>query len=222
MRTVGSLLVILSMLACSKPEQKAKPAVKEAAPAVQDAPPAVAVTCANNVFPGFADVQAAFAEYARAIHDKDWCRAVNTFVPEDRAELSVTAFQALGLLAGAPNPKRESHLLQFQQLCQMYRLTCAEPARVGLVAQAMMTHVSVDEAEPNVRAVAAKMPEQFYVDVLTMLIDVDNGGLKELAPQLENVRGTADHVSGTAKDSAGAVITFSAKKRASGWLLSAR
>jgi hypothetical protein len=148
--------------------------------------------CPDDLFAGFATPQEAFATYATALNEQDYCRAANTYAPAQRAELATSAFAALAFTAGTTaKPNQAAYRARFIQICEKYGLSCGSEQRVSELVGNLRAGKSIQSLEPKLADAAQQVPEDLLSDVMNTLADVDPDAIGQLSttPKDLNVQG---------------------------------
>jgi hypothetical protein len=216
--------------ACSKeaPPAAAKALPDAAAAHAADpqkvAPPTAAHTapCDGTMYTGFADPSAAYAVYAEATRAGDFCQIINVYASAERAELVVSQFKALAMLAGADNPRRFDYQEQFRQFCVEQRLDCGDPESATAIAQAIMLRLPLEAELGPLRALAGKRPEDLYVALMARMAGVDASAIRRFVTPLAEVHVEGERAVGKGPQVGGALGTLQFVKIPSGWMLAVR
>jgi hypothetical protein len=176
------ILVWIAVAACTQPalEEKAKPV---GAQKLTFKP-----TCARDLYAGFATPQEAFATYAQALNEKDYCRAANTYAPEQRGELAMSALAALAITAGTTaKPNQAAYRARFAQICEKYGLGCGSDQRVNEIVRDLRAGKPMQSSEPKLAEAAQQAPEDLLSDVMQTLADVDPNAIGQLSTTPKNL-----------------------------------
>lgn len=170
----------------------------------------------------FADPQQAYAAYAQAVNGSDWCRAIQTFAPEQRPDVALANFKTLALAAGADNPKRDVYQQGFSRFCAEQRLSCGAPESTAALAQGLMLRLPLDAELAEIRALAAERPEAVYVALMRSLAGADPTAMGKFDLPLRELSIEGERATGKAPQRDGRLSTLPFVKSAPGWMLAAR
>jgi hypothetical protein len=174
------------------------------------------------MYTGFADPQAAYAAYAEATRAGDFCQIINVYAPAERAELVLTQFKGMAMLAGADNPRRFEYEEQFRQFCLERQLGCGSPESATAIAQAIMLRLPLGAELGPLQALAGKRPEDLYVALMARMAAVDASAIRRFATPLAEVHVEGERAVGKGPQVGGALGTLQFVKIPSGWMLAVR
>jgi hypothetical protein len=227
----AALLGACTLFACTKEappavtEEPRDAAVARAVDPAEAASPtsgARAAPCDGTMYQGFADPHAAYAAYAEASREGDFCQAINTYAPAERAELVLMQFKGLAMLAGADNPRRLDYQEQFRQFCLQHQLGCGSPESATAIAQAVMLRLSLDAELGPLRALAGKRPEDVYVALMTRMAAVDASAIRRFSTPLAELHIEGARAVAKAPQTDGSLSTLPFVKTPPGWMLAVR
>lgn len=229
---VGASAALL-LSACSKAEPRAEqtpPAprtTEHPAPEAQSTPQRAAAApspapCTNSMYRGFVDPPQAYAAYAEATQADDWCKAINTYAPTQRAEVALSNFKALAMLAGADNPKRFEYEEGFRRFCTEQQLGCGSAQSATELAQAIMLRLPLEAQLAPLRARLEQAPEDVYVALMTQLAAVDSNAVGRFALPLAALQLEGEHAVAQAPQRDGKTSRVSFVKTPAGWMLALR
>ncbi len=207
------VLVLITLVACSQSELEEK-AAKQAEPL------SFQPSCPSDLYAGFATPQQAFETYATALNAKDYCRAANTYVPEQRANLATSAF--MGLLMTAGTAEKPGYRARFFQLCVKYGLGCGSDQRLAELVAELRAGKSIQSLEPKFPVVSQRAPEDVFNDVMTTLADVDPSVIGALSTTAKELNVQADHATARGERAGRPGTPVFMSKGPRGWLLALR